>query len=94
MHVLTISAGMVGVCLTGVGLLRVIVAQTKIASIGDEMIASDAILFMICCLLSFWSFKMRSGTRQRIVRWVIDGLFMAALLLMVAVCGVIAYAIG
>ena len=94
MHVFTISAGMVGVCLTGIGLLRVIVVQTRIATIGDDLIALDAILFMSCCLLSFWSFKMRSGTRQRILRWIIDGLFVIALILMVAVCSVIAYAIG
>ena len=94
MHIFTISAGMVGVCMTGIGLLRVVVAQTKIATMGDEMIAFDAILFMVCCLLSFWSFKLDPETRQRATRWVIDILFLSALLLMVAVCSVIAYAIG
>lgn len=94
MHVFSISAGMVGVCLTGIGLLRVIIAQTKVATIGDDMIAIDALVFMVCCLLSFWSFKMAPGTRQRAMRWAIDFLFLAALVLMVAVCGVIAYEIG
>ena len=94
MHVFTISAGMVGVCLTGIGLLRVIIAQTKVATIGDDMLAVDAMILMACCLLSFWSFKMAPGARQRVTRWAIDTLFLAALVLMVAVCGVIAYAIG
>jgi hypothetical protein len=94
MHVFSISAGMVGVCLTGIGLLRVLIAQTKVATIGDDLIAIDALVFMVCCLLSFWSFKMPQGTRQRALRWVIDFLFLSALVLMVAVCGVIAYAIG
>ena len=94
MHVFTISAGMVGVCLTGIGLLRVIIAQTKVATIGDDMLAVDAMIFMACCLLSFWSFKMAPGARHRVTRWAIDTLFLAALVLMVAVCGVIAYAIG
>ena len=94
MHVFTIFAGMVGVCLTGIGLLRVIVVETKVATIGDDLIAFDSILFMSCCLLSFWSFKMPSGARQRLLRWVIDGLFMTALVLMVMICGVITYAVG
>lgn len=94
MHVFTISAGMVGVCLTGIGLLHVVIAQTKISTFGDDLLAADAVMFMTCCFLSFWSFKTRSAPRRRVMRWIIDGLFMMALALMVVVCGLIVYALG
>jgi inner membrane protein involved in colicin E2 resistance len=93
-HVFTISAGMVGVCLTGIGLLRVIIAQTKVSTFGDDLLAADAVMFMTCCFLSFWSFKTISAPRRHAMRWVIDGLFMIALALMVVVCGLIVYALG
>ena len=44
-HVFTISAGMVGVCLTGIGLLRVIIAQTKVSTFGDDLLLSFILVF-------------------------------------------------
>jgi hypothetical protein len=93
MHLFAISAGLVGVCLTAIGLLRLLSSHEKIETAGDELLATNAVLFMTCCFLSFWSFKQRStNVRDALRRW-IDGLFMLALALMVAVCALIAYAI-
>jgi hypothetical protein len=93
MHVFSISAGMIGVCLAGIGILALVASQTKIQSLGDEFLAADAVLFVVCCFLSFWSFKTASTPLRRQLRLIVDGVFMIALLIMVAVCGVIAYAI-
>jgi len=61
MHVFSISAGMIGVCLAGIGILALVeTANTPL---------------------------------RRQLRLIVDGVFMIALLIMVAVCGVIAYAI-
>lgn len=94
MHVFSISAGMVGVCLTAIGILRLVTSQTRIETIGDELLAADAVLFVLCCFLSFWSFKSDGIRVRRILRLVIDILFMLALSIMVLVCTVIAYAIA
>ena len=94
LHVFSISAGMVGACLTGIGLLRVAVSQVQAATIGDEVLAADAIAFVVCCGLSFWSFKTPNVARRTWLRWVVDVLFMAALAIMVVVCSVLAYAIA
>ena len=93
MHVFAISAGMVGVCLTAIGILRLISSQTRVQTIGDDLLAADAVVFGVCCFLSFWSFKTRSTSQRRLLRLVIDGLFMLALTIMVVVCAIIAYAI-
>ena len=93
MHVFSISAGMVGVCLTAIGILALIAAQTKIQTLGDELLAADAMLFVLCCFLSFWSFKTANAPLRRQLRLVVDTIFMMALLIMVFVCSVIAYAI-
>ena len=93
LQVFSISAAMVGVCLTAIGILRLVATQTQVESIGDELLAADAVLFVICCFISFWSFKTRpQGFRQRL-RLLVDALFLVALVLMVVVCAIIAYAL-
>lgn len=94
MHVFAISAAMVGVCLTAIGILRLITSQTRVETIGDGLLAADAVVFMLCCFISFWSFKTKNLRLRHLLRLIIDGLFMLALTIMVIVCAVIAYAIA
>ena len=93
MHVFSISAAMVGVCLTAIGILRLIATQTKAQTLGDDFLAADAVLFVCCCLLSFWSFKTKQSMRRQRLRFAVDVLFMVALVVMVCVCAIIAYAL-
>lgn len=93
MHVFTVSAGMVGVCLTAIGLLRLIATQSKVQTIGDDLLAVDALLFVVCAFLAFWSFKTKERRFRRRLRVVVDTLFLAGLAGMGAICAVIAYAI-
>lgn len=92
MHVFTVSAGMVGVCLTAIGLLRLIVAQTKVQTLGDELLALDAVLFVVCVLMAFWSFKTKNTHLRRRLRTIVDLLFLIGLTGMAVICAVIAYA--
>lgn len=94
MHVFAISAAMVGVCLTAIGILRLVTSQTRVETIGDGLLAADAVVFMLCCFISFWSFKTKNLRLRHLLRLIIDGLFMLALTIMVIVCAVIAYAIA
>ena len=94
MHVFSISAAMVGVCITAIGILRLVAAQVRVETMGDELLAADSVLFVLCCFLSFWSFKTAAKRLRNRLRIVIDTLFMLALTIMVVVCAVIAYAIA
>jgi hypothetical protein len=93
MHVFSISAAMVGVCLTAIGLIRLVAAQTKVQTLGDDLLALDAVIFVVCCFLSFWSFKTKRPRYRQRLQLAVDGLFMVALALMVGVCAIIAYAL-
>ena len=62
-HLFTVSAAMVGVCLTVIGLLRVIITINKNDTFADDFLAFDAILFLISCLLSYWSLRKRAIRR-------------------------------
>lgn len=91
--VFSISAGMIGVCLAAIGILRLVAAQTNVQTVGDELLAVDAVILVSCCFLAFWSFKTTDRRRRHQLRLIVDGLFMSALLLMVGVCSIIAYAL-
>ncbi|WP_026224836.1 hypothetical protein [Methyloversatilis thermotolerans] len=93
MHVFTVSAGMVGVCLTAIGLLRLIASQTKVQTVGDDLLAIDALVFVSCACLAFWSFKTRHIALRRRLRVVVDTLFLCGLVAMAGICSIIAYAI-
>lgn len=93
MHVFSISSAMVGVCLTAIGILRLIATQTKAQTLGDDFLAADAVLFVCCCFLSFWSFKTKQPILRQRLRLLVDILFMVALVVMVCICAIIAYAL-
>jgi hypothetical protein len=93
MHIFAVSAAMVGVCLTGIGLLRVVVARSQIQTLGDDLLAANALAFMVSCLLSFWSFKTHDSAMRARLRGVTDTIFLFALVFMVLVCVLIAHAL-
>lgn len=85
---------MVGVCLTVIGLIRVVITIGKIDTFTDNLLAGDAFLFLIACLLSYWALRTRSLRRMHVVERIADGIFIFAMILMTVVCGLITYAIA
>jgi hypothetical protein len=90
-HIFTASAALVGVCLTVIGLIRVVVATTQVGTIADDLLAVDATLFMLSCLLAYWALRARSMRRMHRLERAADAIFLAGLVLMTAVCGVITW---
>ena len=93
-HILSVSAAMVGVCLTVIGLLRVVITIQKADTVADDLLAVDSLLFLISCLLSYWALRTRTVRRMHKVERVADAVFMLALFLMVVVCAFVTYAIS
>lgn len=93
-HIFTVSAAMVGVCLTVIGLLRVLIHMRKTDTMADDLLALDSVLFLVSSLLSYWSLRTRSTRRMHRLERIVDGVFLSAMLLMVGICGFITYAIS
>ena len=89
-HIFTVSATLVGVCLTVIGIMRHL-GGVRTQHVGEELLALDALLFLICCILSYLSLKARLGKYKRFWTNTADNLFMAAICLMVIICGLIVY---
>jgi hypothetical protein len=92
-HIFTVSAGMVGVCLTVIGLLRVVIALRKADTFADDLLGMDALLFLTACLSSYWALRTRSEQRMHRVERFADVVFLLALVLMAVICLFITYAI-
>jgi hypothetical protein len=93
-HIFTVSSAMVGVCLTVIGLIRVVITLGSINTLADDLLAADAFLFLMACLLSYSALRTRNLQRMHRVERIADGMFILAMILMAAICGLITYAMS
>ena len=93
-HIFTVSSAMVGVCLTVIGLIRVVITLGRADTLADDFLAGDALLFLISCLLSYWALRSRSVHRMHRLEKVADAIFIIAMIGMVIICALITYNIS
>src|SRR3982750_1977756 len=86
-HIFTVSSAMVGVCLTVIGLVRVVITLGKADTLADDLLAADALLFLVSCLLSYAALRSRGLRRMHRIERAADASFIVAMLVMVAICG-------
>ena len=89
-----IAAAMVGVCLTAIGILRVVIAVRKANPLADDMLALDAVLFLIATLTSYFAIRHGPAKRLHELERVADVTFIAAMSLMTVAALVITYALA
>src|SRR6187551_3065729 len=70
--VLSVSSGMVGVCLTAIGLIGIIKSLNKVELIVDDMLAIGGVMFMVTALLSFFVMRTRLREAWRSITLTID----------------------
>ena len=90
-HIFTTSATMVGVCLTVIGLFKVILQLRSVGTWADDLLSIDAMLFLSACGLAYWALRTRSVMRRHLAEKIADVIFLLALTLMTAVCALITY---
>jgi len=89
-----IAAAMVGVCLTAIGILRVVIAVRKANTLADDMLALDAVLFLIATLTSYFAIRQGPAKRLHELERIADVTFIAAMLLMTVAALAITYALA
>jgi len=93
-HIFTASAAMVGVCLTVIGILRVVISLRKEDLVGDDLLAVNAMLYLASCLLAYWALRTRSVRRNHRLERVADAIFLVALVFTAINAGFITWAIS
>ena len=85
-HILSVSAALVGVCLTVIGLVKIHGRLVSLGTITDEMLACNAILFLLSCFISYLSLTARNKKRKHRLERIANWIFLTALLLMTFAC--------
>ncbi len=93
-QIFAVSAAMAGVCLTVIGLVQIVIAVRQSDTIADNLLAADALLFLIACLSSYWVLRARDSVRVRRLARFADTVFIIAMTLMAGICAFIVYAIS
>jgi hypothetical protein len=81
-HIFTVSATMVGVCLTAIGLIRVVITIRHVETLIDNLIGLDAMLFVLSGLLSYWALRSRKRDRLFHIEVIAERVFIAGMILM------------
>ena len=86
-----IAAGMVGVCLTAIGIIQLVVRGGHIHTLADDILAIDAVLFLCATLSSY--FALRAATRKRLHRLerVADASFIIAMVVLTLASFIVTY---
>ena len=93
-HIFSVSAGMVGVCITVIGMVRIAISIRRIDTIADDLMAIDAFLFLTSCISSYFALRSHKMSRMYAVERFADAVFILAMILMVVTCMFITYAIA
>src|SRR5207244_13458559 len=83
-HIFTVSSAMVGVCLTVIGLIRVVITLGSADTLADDLLAVDALLFLLSCLLSYWALRSRGLRRMHRLEKIAAAIFFIAMIMIVA----------
>jgi hypothetical protein len=90
-HIFTASAQLVGVCLTVVGVFRLVFRLRSVDGIADHVLGVDAMAFLAACVSAYASLRSRTLHRRRALERIADVFFGAALVMMAAVCSLVAW---
>jgi hypothetical protein len=63
-------------------------------TLADDLLATDALLFLISCLLSYRALRSRGLRRMHRLKRIADAIFIVAMIGMVVVCALITYTIS
>ncbi|HET6420229.1 MAG TPA: hypothetical protein VFG19_08740 [Geobacteraceae bacterium] len=90
-HIFSVSAALVGVCLTVIGLFQISHRLSHVKSFGEKLLAVDALIFLSSCLLAYFSLQMRRTCRQHSLERLAEEIFFAGLVMMAGICFLIVY---
>lgn len=88
-----IAAGMVGVCMTGIGVLHVAFTVHGRQTLADDLLSVDALTFLLATLSSYFALRVQSRSRMHWLERVADGTFIVAMVLLTIACFVITYSL-
>lgn len=79
LHLLSLSATLAGLCVTGVTLFHTFGKSLVTQTIADDVLAVSALMFLISAYSIFWALRSHSTRLKQLLEWVADAMFLLAL---------------
>jgi hypothetical protein len=92
--VFTVSAGMVGVCLTTIGLIQVIKNLSRFTTVCDTLLVLDALLFLISAISSYFALRLHFRWKWKVFMRVAELAISIGMALMVLICAILVRALA
>lgn len=92
-HIFSVSATMVGVCLTVIGIIRVLITLRRENLIIDDLVAVNLLLYLVSAFCSYWSLRAHRTRRGRLMMHTADTIFLIALVFTAVNAGMITWAV-
>jgi hypothetical protein len=93
LHLLSVSATLAGLCVTGVTLFHTIGSASLPHTLADDLLAISALLFLVCTYAIFIALRTKREALAVFLEKVVDTLFLLALSGMVASAFTMVYAL-
>ena len=90
-HIFSVSAALLGVCLTVIGLFVISHRLSPVKSLGEKLLAVDASIFLTTCMLAYFSLRIRRKQRQHLLERIAEEVFFFGLIMMAFICFLIVY---
>lgn len=85
-HIFTTSSVMLGLCLTIISIMRGQRNPAALETIVDDIIAIDALVFLVACFLSYSALRVRHLRRIHRVESIADAVFLIGMTGMGVAC--------
>lgn len=85
-QILGVSAALIGVCVTVLSIFRAFQLPDMQAMLIDEVLAIDALIFLVCCVGAYVALRLRKRKRQLLLERIVDVLFLTGMALMAFGC--------
>ena len=92
-RLLSAATSMTGICVGLLGAVNAFSRSQKIDTAADDVLALDALMFLVCCYLIVWALRTRSRHRTAQLLHLTEYLFLAAMTLLVATGFFVVYSI-
>lgn len=90
-HIFSASSTMIGICLTGIGLLKIGYQMHALDTIADELLACDAGMFLFSSIFSYMAIRSKPKSYSPLLERIAERIFLLALSIMVIFCLLLAY---
>ena len=85
-QIFSVSASMIGVCLTVIGIINIINRAAKVDTWADDFTAIGAIVFLCSCVISYLGIRTEDRKRRLLLEKVSDAVFLTGLSILALVC--------